>query len=149
MILACQKPIACYIVRKFAIDYLPTGKDFLAWNKLKDRFDPQTSNEKLQLKEKFTNFKLTDWKKSPDDWIITSQLDQIGHKITDKDFVMYVLGNLLEQYESKIESLEKQLDNQYDSLTVERMTNELYMKSKKICKKNDYNPDEDEKKERN
>ena len=51
------------------MDNLPTGNAYLAWNKLKERFDPRTSNEKLQLKEKFTNSKLKDWKKSPDDWI--------------------------------------------------------------------------------
>ena len=82
-------------MRKCTTDDLPTGNAFLAWNKLKERFDLQTSNEKLQLKKKFTNSKLIDWKKSPNDWIteleiIVSQLDQMGYKITDKDFMMYV-----------------------------------------------------------
>ena len=117
---------------------------------MKERFDPQTSNEKLQLKEKFTNSKLTDWKKSPDDWItkleiIISQLDQMGYKITDEDFMIHVLGNLPEEYESKVESLEKDLDHTNDPLTIERITNKLNIKYKKICKKNDYDPDEDEK----
>ena len=68
----------------------------------------------------------------------------MGHKITDKDFMMHVLGNLPEECESKMETLEKDFDHQYDPLTVERMTNKLNMKYKKICKKNDYDPDEDE-----
>ena len=89
LILACQGPIASNIVRKCTTDDLPTGNGFLAWNQFKERFDPQTSNKKLQIKEKFTNLNLTDWKKPPDDWItkldfITSQLDQMGHKIKDK-----------------------------------------------------------------
>ena len=130
------------------MDDLPTGKAYLAWNKLKERFDPRTSNEKLQLKE--TNSKLTDWKKSPDDWItkleiIVSQLDQMGYKITDEDFMTHVFGNLPEEYESKVETLEKDLDHSNDPFTIERMTNELNIKYKKICKKNDYDPDEDEK----
>ena len=149
LILSCQGSIAFNIVRKCTTDDLPTGKTFLAWNKLKERFDPQTSNEKLQLKEKFTNSKLTDWMISPDDWkmeleIITRQLDQMGHKITNKDFLMHVLGNLPEEYESKIETLEKDLDHQYNPLTVEKMTNKLNMKYKTISKKNDYDPDKDE-----
>ena len=65
LILLCQGPIAFNIVRKCTTDDLRTGNAFLAWNKLKERFDLQTSNEKLQLKEKFTNSKLTDWKKLP------------------------------------------------------------------------------------
>ena len=80
--------------------------------------------------------------------IIASQLDQMGHKTTNKDFIMHVLGNLPEEYESKVETLEKDLDYQYDPLTVERMTNKLNMKYKKICKKNDYDPNEDEKEKR-
>ena len=50
LMLSCQGPIAFNIVRKCATDDLPTGNAFLAWNKFKERFDPHTSNEKLQLK---------------------------------------------------------------------------------------------------
>ena len=93
--------------------------------------------------------KLKDWKKSPDDWItkleiIVSQLDQMGYKITYKDFMIHVLGNLLEEYESKVETLEKDLDNMHGPLTIERMTNKLNLKYKKICKKNNYDPYKDE-----
>ena len=150
LMLLCQGPIAFNIVQKCTTDDLPTGNTFLAWNKLKERFDLQTSNGKLQLKEKLINSKLTNWKKSPDDWItelaiIICQLNQMGHKILNKDFMMHVIGNLPGEYESKVETLEKDLDHQYDPLTFERMTNELNMKYKKICKKNDYDPDKDEK----
>ena len=95
---------------------------------MKERFDPQTSNEKLHLKEKFTNSKLTDWKKSPDDWkteleIIPSRLDLIGHIVADEDFTIHILGNQPGEYESKVESLEKDMDHSYNPLIVERMTN--------------------------
>ena len=154
LILACQGPIAFNIVRKCTTDELPTGNAYLAWNKLKERFDPRISNEKLQLKEKSTNSKLKDWKKSPDDWIteleiIVSQLDQMGYKITNEDFMMYVLGNLPEEYKSKVETLKTDLDNEHDPLTIERMTNKLILKNKKICKKNNYDSDDDKNKIKN
>ena len=76
--------------------------------------------------------------------IMVSQLDQMGYKITDKDFMIHVLGNSPEKYESKVETLEKDLHNTHDPLTIERMTNELNLKFKKICKKNNCEPDEDE-----
>ena len=41
LILLCQGPIAFNIVRKCTMDDLPTENTFLAWNKLKQRFDPQ------------------------------------------------------------------------------------------------------------
>ena len=69
---------------------------------------------RLQLKEKFTNSKLIDWKKSPEDWIkeleiIASQLDQMVHRITDEDFIIHVLGNIPEDHESKIQTLDEDL----------------------------------------
>ena len=42
--------------------------------------------------------------------------------------MIHVLGKLPEEYKSRIESLAKYLDHQYDPLTVERMINELNMK---------------------
>ena len=137
LILACQGLIVFNIVRKCTTDDLPTGNAYLAWNKLKERFDPRTSNKKRLLKEKFTNSKLTDWTKSPDDWItkleiIASQLDQMGYKMTNKDFMILVLGNLPEEYKSKVETLEKDLDHTNDPITIERMTNKLNIKYKKI-----------------
>ena len=59
--------------------------------------------------------------------------------------MMHVLGNLPKEYESKVETLEKDLDYENVPLAIERMTNKLNMKYKKICKKNDYDPDEGEK----
>ena len=69
----------------------------------------------------------------------------MGYKITNEDFMIHVLENLPEEYKSKVEIFEKNLDNTNDPLTIERMTNELNIKYKKICKKNEYDPDEDEK----
>ena len=81
LILVCQGPIAFNIMRKYTMDDQPKCNTFLTWNTLKEKFNLQTSNEKLQLKEKFTNSKLIRLE------IIPSQLDQIGHKIMDKDFI--------------------------------------------------------------
>ena len=47
LILACEGLIAFNIVKKCTTDNLPKGNPFQAWNKLKIRFDMQTSNEKL------------------------------------------------------------------------------------------------------
>ena len=46
LILLCPGPIAFNIMRKCTTDDLPTGDTFLAWNKVKERFGLQTSNEK-------------------------------------------------------------------------------------------------------
>ena len=36
----------------------------------------------------------------------------MGHVITDEDFMIHILANLLEEFKSKVESLENCLDNE-------------------------------------
>ena len=42
--------------------------------------------------------------------------------------MMHVIGNLSEEYENMVETLKKDLDHQYDPMTIERMTKKLNMK---------------------
>ena len=73
----------------------------------------------------------------------------MGHVISDEDFMIHVLGNLPEEYKSKVETLENNLDNEDDRLTLDQMCIESDTKYEKICKKNNYDPEnEDEKKSR-
>ena len=58
LMLACQGIISFAIVEKSVTDDLPTGDAYLAWKKLKEKFNPQTSANKLKLKGQFTNSSL-------------------------------------------------------------------------------------------
>jgi len=69
LMLGCQGSISFAIVEKLVTDDLPNGDANLAWKKLKKKFNPQTSANKLKLERKFTNSTLTDWKQDSDDWI--------------------------------------------------------------------------------
>ena len=50
------------------------GDANLAWNKLKERCDPQDAADKVRLKEEFTNSKLSNWKENPEDWIMQLEM---------------------------------------------------------------------------
>ena len=153
LILACHGDISFGIVEKSVTKDLPEGDANLAWKALKRRFDPKTSSSKLKLKKQFTNSSLTDWKKDPADWImelekIRTQLSGMKHVISDEDFMIHILANLPDEYESKVESLENDLDNEDDPLTLDRMSIELDAKYEKICKKNDYDPENEKDKKK-
>ena len=63
--------------------------------------------------------------------------------------MIHILANLPEAYKSKVESLENDLENEDDPLTLDRMLVELDAKCEKMCKKNNYDPEnKDEKKGR-
>ena len=153
LILACHGDIAFGMVEKSVTKDLSDGDKNLAWNSLKRRFDPQTSSNKLTLNKKFTNSSWTNWKKDLADWItelekIRTQLDIMGYVILDKDFMIHILANLPDEYKNKVESLENDLDNEDGPLTLDRRLVELDAKNKKICKKNNYDPEnKDEKRE--
>ena len=72
------------------------------------RFDLKTSSNKLKIKKKFTSSSLPDWNKDLADWImqleiLRTQLEGMGHIISDKDFMFHILANLPEEYKSKVE----------------------------------------------
>ena len=73
----------------------------------------------------------------------------MGHVISDKDFMIHILANLPEEYKIKVKSLENDMDDEDDPLTLDYMLVELGIKYVKICKNNNYDPrTEDEEKGR-
>ena len=107
LVLACQGDIGFDLVDKAVTADLPECDANLAWKKLKERFDPQDAADKVRFKEEITNSKLSDWKENPEDWITQleikrTKVKRMGHIISDEDFMIHVLKNLPEEYESKI-----------------------------------------------
>ena len=58
----------------------------------------------------------------------------MGHIISDKNLMIHVLNNLHQEYESKVEKLEKDMENKVKPLTVLKMKKELRNKYGKIYK---------------
>ena len=71
----------------------------------------------------------------------------MGYVISNEDFMIHILANLPEEYKSKAESLENDLDNKDDRPALDYMLVELDAKYEKIYKKNNYDlKNENEKK---
>ena len=124
LVLACQGDIGFDLVDETVIADLPEGDANLAWKKLKERFDSQDAADKVRLKEENEN---------PEDWITQleikrTKLKSMGHIISDKDLTVHVLNNLPEEYERKIEQLEKDMEDRVKSLIVLKL-------KKKLCNK--------------
>ena len=116
LVLACHADIGYDLVDEAVTTNLPEGDANLAWNKLKERFDPQDTADKFRLKGKFTRSKLSAWKENPEDSIMRlkikrTKLKRINHIISDKDLMINILNNLPEEYESKIEQVKKEMED--------------------------------------
>ena len=80
--------------------------------------------------------------------LLRTQLEGMGHVISDKEFMIHVLANLPEEYESKVKSWENGLDNKDDSMTLDYMLVELDTKYQNICRKNNRDAENDDEKKR-
>ncbi len=101
MILCCEGR-AFSIVNNAKSKRYPRGDAALAWKNLKKRFQIETTAGKLELKLKFSNLKLHR-EQDPDEWLLQLdlmkiQLEDMGSKITDEDYIAHVLNSLTSDY---------------------------------------------------
>ena len=94
---------------------------------------------------KFTQSKLEDWTKDPDEWLDDLEktrvnLEVMGSEITEEDFKIHVLNNLPKEYEPLIDKLIPNID----ILKTEDLREELQSKYNQIMKYNDGNKNEEE-----
>ena len=86
----------------------------IAWDRILSKYAPHAALSLLKLKNEFNNSKLELIEKKPDEWILNSeqlkiQMKKIRQKgcIPDKDFMIHVLNNLLEEYDVILDWLKK------------------------------------------
>jgi len=80
------------------------------------RYEPKTSAAKVQLQRDFAQSKLSSVDDDPDAWIsnlerIRIRLREMGDTIEDRALMVHIFNNLPREYESLIETMEKELDN--------------------------------------
>ena len=92
----------------------PEGNCKQAWDYLVNKYAPKTAPSYINLKKTFPNSSLASPEVDPDDWITYLESLQakmnsviISGEMTDMDFIIHVLGNLPEEYEVAIQSLEE------------------------------------------
>ena len=98
------------------------SKDFLEGNckvaqdRLVSKYAPHTASSLLKLKSEFHNSKLESIDKVPNEWISHLEglricMNVFGHKsiVSDEDFMIHVLNNLLKEYDIILNRLKNHL----------------------------------------
>ena len=115
--MVCQvNRVTLNLVTRATTDDLPERDAFKAWNNLKRKYKGKSLTEQLALQQEFYSSKLTDLSVDPDEWI--SSLDKLrkrlnkdfSEKISDKDLLIQVLNNMLEEYDATMELLMVELN---------------------------------------
>ena len=140
LILACTDKIAFGIVKNAKTENLKKGDAKLAWERLKTRYEPNTGTELLALNKEYMSMELDNLKKDPEDFI--TDLDELRTRmaddpfnevITDKSFMLHILNSLPIEYESIVESMERDLGA--GILTIEDMKEQVRSKYRRLTKK--------------
>ena len=96
----------------------PDGNCRLAWERLTNKYAPQTAPSYISLKKNFANSKLHDSFSNPDEWItnlecLRTEMNKvkIGGKsdMTDVDVIIHILSNVPEEYKVQVNELKEKL----------------------------------------
>ena len=107
-------------------DTFKKGDARQAWENLIEMFQPKTMSNKTALIKQFTNNKLTDTMKNPDNWIdelinICRLLKEFGVNKTEEEILMHVLNNLPKEYNMVVQILEYELDMPNATLNLSKL----------------------------
>ena len=147
LILACTDKIAFGIVKNAKTEDLKRGDAKMAWERLKTRYEPNTGTELLALNKEYMSMELDDLKKDPEDFI--TDLDELRTRmaddpfnevIKDKSFMLHILNSLPMEYESIVETMERDLGA--GILTIDDLKEQVRSKYRRLTKKMNVKEDE-------
>jgi hypothetical protein len=133
------------IVDSSQINEQGNGDAKTAWTRLCERLQPKTSATKIQLKSQFNRNKLKSVDQDPEEWItelelIRQRLKEMNSHMDEDDFLMHILNNLTEEYESVVESSEEKLEN--DSLDLSDLRRTLRTKYQRMQRYKEHETEE-------
>jgi len=95
-----------------------------AWKSLSSKYAPKIAPMKLELKLEFQWMKLQDASEDPDVWIsqledLCTRLKDMNTPISDDDFYIHILNNLLAKYKVQVSKLEEWFGSTMNPLTIQ------------------------------
>ena len=109
------------------------GNAKVAWERLTQKYRPQTAPLRLMLRQKFNAMALKNKKEDPVEWLteleyLRDQLVSAGATVTDYDVMAQALNNLPCEYEHVILKLEDRLGSSTNPLTLADLQTELNLR---------------------
>ena len=146
LLLSCEDEVCFGAVDEAITTALPDGDANLAWKNLMARYESSTPATKIQLKKEFHESKLEDVTTDPDEWIadlerIRQRLKGLQAEIRDDDFMMHILNNLPIEYENMVETMEIEMENISNPLTIKTIRDRLRSKYQRLKKKTEVKDD--------
>jgi hypothetical protein len=119
----------------------------IAWERLKNKYEPVSAPSILKLEKQFRELSLKKGQ-DPEVWIteledICVKLENMGSCITENQFMIHILNNLTSDYNLQLALMERRVGNADKPLTVEEVRGELNLRFERLNMKTSSN-EEDE-----
>jgi hypothetical protein len=128
--------IAFIIVIECKRKDLPDGNAVIAWEKLKNNYEPISSPSVVKLDKQFRYSSLKKGQ-DPEVWITELEdyrvsLSDMGSNISENQFMIHVLNNLPTEYDLQLALLEKRIEDKDKPLTAEEIRAELSLRLERL-----------------
>ena len=135
LLISCEDNLCFELVNSSRSEQLPEGDAHLAWSNLMSKFEPKTKANLIQMKKEFVQNVLPSVSHDPDVWIqslenMKRRLQILGHQMSEMDLIIHILQNLPKEYETTLELLENDLEN--DVATLDRVKEKLRTKFERL-----------------
>jgi hypothetical protein len=101
------------------------GNANMAWERLKNKFEPSSTPSLVKLEKQFHQCSLKKGQ-DPDIWInelkdYRMRLDELGLSISDNQFILHILNNMKDDYDLQLAMMEKRVTDKSNPLTTDEI----------------------------
>jgi hypothetical protein len=120
---ASSGKVAFNIIKGCKTKDYPDGNGAIAWERLKNKYEPVSAPSMVKLEKQFRELSLKKGQ-DPEIWIteledLCVKLENIGSCFTENQFMIHILNNLTSDYDLQLALMERRVGDADKPLTVE------------------------------
>jgi hypothetical protein len=140
---ASSGKVAFSIIRWCKIKDYPDGIGVIAWERLKNKYEPVSTPSMVKLEKHFRELSLKKGQ-DPEVWIteledLCIKLENMGSFISENQFMIHILNNLTSYYDLQLALMKRRVGDTDKPLTVEEVRGELNLRFESLNMKTSRN----------
>jgi hypothetical protein len=133
---ASNGKVAFNIIRGCKTKDYPDGNGAIAWERLKNIYEPVSVSSMVKLEKQFRELSLKKGQ-DPEIWIteledLCFKLENMGSCITESQFMIHMLKNLTSDFDLQLALMERRVGDDDKPLTVEEVRGELNLRFERL-----------------
>jgi hypothetical protein len=112
------------------------GNSCMAWERLKNNFEPSSAPSLVKLEKQFRQCSLKKGQ-DPDIWITELEdyrmrLEELGSNISDNQFILHILNNMTDDYDLHLVMMENRVTDKSNPLTINEIRDNLNLRFERL-----------------